>query len=163
MGTEQATTHLLGSLESEAQLGDPFAAAVRATRMPMIVTDPRQFDNPIVFANEAFLKLTGYSRLEVTGRNCRFLQGPDTDPEAVARLRGAIRDETDIKIDILNYRKDGSTFHNALYVGPVRDEDGKVVYFFASQLDVSEHHRMQAEIDDLKSRLAEAEARLDRR
>lgn len=163
MGTEQATTRLLGSLEGEAQLGDPFAAAVRATRMPMIVTDPRQFDNPIVFANDAFLKLTGYSRLEVIGRNCRFLQGPGTDPKAVERIRNAVRDEIDIKIDILNYRKDGSTFHNALYVGPVRDEEGKVVYFFASQLDVSEHHRMQAEIDDLKSRLAEAEAGLDHR
>ncbi len=163
MGSDLATTRLLGSLEGEAQLGDPFAAAVRATRMPMIVTDPTQFDNPIVFANDAFLRLTGYSRLEVTGRNCRFLQGPDTDPEAIARIREAIREEVDIKIDVLNYRKDGSTFQNALYVGPVRDESGKVVYFFASQLDVSEHHRMRAEIDDLKARLAEAEARLDRR
>ncbi len=83
----------------------------------MIVTDPRQFDNPIVFANDAFLKLTGYSRLEVAGRNCRFLQGPaDTDPAAVDRIRDAVRDEVDIKIDLLNYRKDGSTFHNALYI-----------------------------------------------
>ena len=163
MGSDQATTRLLGSLEGEAQLGDPFAAAVRATRMPMIVTDPRQFDNPIVFANDAFLKLTGYSRLEVAGRNCRFLQGPDTDPQAIARIRTAIREEVDIKIDILNYRKDGSTFHNALYVGPVRDEAGRVVYFFASQLDVSEHHRMQAQIDALTSRLAETEGRRERR
>ncbi len=158
--TDHATSHLSGSLDAEANLGDPFAAAVRATRMPMIVTDPRQFDNPIVFANDAFLKLTGYSRLEVTGRNCRFLQGPDTDSAAVDRVRAAIRDERDIRIDILNYRKDGSTFQNALFVGPVRDENGKVVYFFASQLDVSEHHRMQAEIDDLKARLADAEAKV---
>lgn len=163
MGTEQTTGSLLGNLENESTKGDPFAAAVRATRMPMIVTDPRQHDNPIVFANDAFLKLTGYTRLEVAGRNCRFLQGPGTDPAAVDRIRGAIRDEVDIKIDVLNYRKDGTTFHNALYVGPVRDEEGKVVYFFASQLDVSEHHRMQAEIDDLKDRLAEAEAKLSAR
>ncbi len=61
--TDHATSHLSGSLDAEANLGDPFAAAVRATRMPMIVTDPRQFDNPIVFANDAFLKLTGYSPL----------------------------------------------------------------------------------------------------
>lgn len=160
MGTEQTTGSLLGNLENEGIKGDPFAAAVRATRMPMIVTDPRRFDNPIVFANDAFLKLTGYTRLEVTGRNCRFLQGPDTDPAAVDRIRSAIRNEVDIKIDVLNYRKDGTTFHNALYVGPVRNEDGKVVYFFASQLDVSEHHRMQAEIADLKARLAEAEEKL---
>ena len=160
METDHATSHLSGSLDTESKVGDPFAAAVRATRMPMIVTDPRQFDNPIVFANDAFLKLTGYTRLEVTGRNCRFLQGPDTDSAAVDEVRAAIRDERDIRIDILNYRKDGSTFHNALFVGPVRDETGKVVYFFASQLDVSEHHRMRAEIDALKARLADAEAKL---
>ena len=69
-------THELGK-------GDPFAAAVRATRMPMIITDPRQDDNPIVFANDAFLTLTGYARDEIMGRNCRFLQGADTDKAAV--------------------------------------------------------------------------------
>ncbi|WP_279599140.1 PAS domain-containing protein [Methylobacterium sp. J-076] len=160
MGTDQAGNRQRDILEAEAVLGDPFSAAVRATRMPMIVTDPRQFDNPIVFANDAFLQLTGYTRLEVAGRNCRFLQGPDTDPAAVDRIRSAVRDEVDIKIDILNYRKDGSTFHNALYVGPVRDEQGRVVYFFASQLDVSEHHRLESEIAALKVRLAAAEAKL---
>ena len=90
-------------------------------------------------------------------------EGGKIRPAAVERIRNAVRREVDIKIDVLNYRKDGSTFHNALYVGPVRDEEGKVVYFFASQLDVSEHHRMQAEIDDLKARLADAEGRPDRR
>lgn len=160
MGTDRAASFLLGNVDNESTKGDPFAAAVRATRMPMIVTDPRQYDNPIVFANDAFLELTGYTRLEVAGRNCRFLQGPDTDPAAVARIRDAIREEIDIKIDVLNYRKDGSTFQNALFIGPVRDEQGKVVYFFASQLDVSEQHRMAAEIADLTTRLAEAEAKL---
>jgi PAS domain S-box-containing protein len=160
VGTDQAAGRLLENIESESHKGDPFAAAVRATRMPMIVTDPRQFDNPIVFANDAFLKLTGYTRLEVTGRNCRFLQGPDTDPAAITRLREAIRAESDIRVDLLNYRKDGSTFHNALFVGPVRDSEGRVVYFFASQLDVSEHHAMTAEIAQLKEQLAEAKARL---
>ena len=151
---------LLDNLENESHKGDPFFAAVRATRMPMIVTDPRQFDNPIVFANDAFLALTGYTRLEVTGRNCRFLQGPGTEPAAVDRIRDAVRGAVDVRVDLLNYRKDGSTFQNALYVGPVRDEAGQVVYFFASQLDVSEHHAMVAEIADLKERLAAAEARL---
>ena len=157
---DQTAGRLLENLETESHRGDPFFAAVRATRMPMIVTDPRQFDNPIVFANDAFLKLTGYSRLDVTGRNCRFLQGPDTDPAAVERLREAVREGHDMRIDLLNYRKDGSTFHNALFVGPVRDEGGQVVYFFASQLDVSEHHAMVTEIADLKGRLAKAEERL---
>ena len=149
---------MLGNLHAESNRGDPFAAAVRATRMPMIVTDPRQHDNPIVFANDAFLHLTGYTRLEVTGRNCRFLQGPETDPDAVDRIRKAVKDEADIKIDLLNYRKDGTTFYNALYVGPVRDESGKVVYFFASQFDVTEHYVLTAEVAELKARLAATEA-----
>ena len=88
------TSRVLDNLKADSHRGDPFAAAVRATRMPMIVTDPRQHDNPIVFANDSFLKLTGYTRMEVTGRNCRFLQGPETDPVAVERLREAIRRET---------------------------------------------------------------------
>jgi PAS domain S-box-containing protein len=160
VGSEQTGSRLLENLENEVTRGDPFFAAVRATRMPMIVTDPRQFDNPIVFANDAFLRLTGYSRFEVTGRNCRFLQGPETDPAAVERLRAAIREEIDVRVDLLNYRKDGSTFHNALFVGPVRDDVGQVVYYFASQLDVSEHHRMAAEIAHLRVKLAMAETKL---
>ncbi|WP_409564858.1 PAS domain-containing protein [Methylobacterium sp. J-026] len=151
------------NLKMEAHRGDPFAAAVRATRMPMIITDPRQHDNPIVFVNDAFLKLTGYTRLDVTGRNCRFLQGPETDPAAVDRLRDAIRQQADIRVDLVNYRKDGSTFHNALYVGPVRDAAGTVVYYFASQIDVSERYALTAEIERLKGELAEARARLDGR
>ena len=69
---------------------DPFAASVRATRMPMIITDARQNDNPVVFANNAFCRLTGYSRDEIIGRNCRFLQGPETDPQTVQRIRAAV-------------------------------------------------------------------------
>jgi PAS domain S-box-containing protein len=155
-----ATSHVPANLKAEAQRGDHFAAAVRATRMPMIITDPAQYDNPIVFVNDAFLKLTGYARLEVIGRNCRFLQGPDTDPVAVDRLRDGIRQEDDVRVDLLNYRKDGSTFQNALYVGPVRDAEGRVVYYFASQFDVSEHYALKVEIAQLKRALAEAEAKL---
>ena len=89
---------------------DPFAAAVRATRMPMLVTDPSLPDNPIIFMNDAFTKLTGYTREEVLGTNCRFLQGPGTSREDVTRVRNAIARREPIEIDLLNYRKDGSTF-----------------------------------------------------
>ncbi len=85
---------------------DPFAAAIRATRMPMIITDPRRADNPIIFANEAFQNLTGYSRDEVIGCNCRFLQGPETNRRAVELIRDAIARAEAIQVDILNYRKD---------------------------------------------------------
>ncbi|MDP3896911.1 MAG: PAS domain-containing protein, partial [Mesorhizobium sp.] len=94
-------------LHAEHGKGDPFAAAIRATRMSMIVTDPRKADNPIVFANDAFLRLTGYRRDEVMGRNCRFLQGHDTDQHAVDQIRAAIEARSDINVDILNYTKAG--------------------------------------------------------
>lgn len=114
-----------------------FFAAVSTTRMPMIVTDPNQSDNPIIFANEAFLEMTGYDTTELYGRNCRFLQGSDTDRYAVSQVKRAISEERDISVEILNYRKDGSSFWNALFISPVYNEAGELTYFFASQLDVS--------------------------
>ncbi|SFV09102.1 PAS domain S-box-containing protein [Methylobacterium sp. 174MFSha1.1] len=116
---------------------DPFAAAVRATRMPMIITDPRQRDNPIIFVNDAFCRLTGYDRGEIVGRNCRFLQGPETDKEDVARIRMAVAARQKIEIAIYNYRKDGTPFWNQLLLAPVKDATGEVAYFSASQYDVT--------------------------
>ncbi len=116
---------------------DPFSSAVRATRMPMIITDPRRPDNPIVFVNAAFSVLTGYDREHIIGRNCRFLQGPATDRAEVQRLRDAIDARRTIELELLNYKVDGSTFWNRLLVSPVFDEDGELTYFFASQLDVT--------------------------
>jgi len=116
---------------------DPFSSAVRATRMPMLITDPRQADNPIVFANAAFARLTGYDRGAILGRNCRFLQGPDTDRDALACLRSAIERRETIEIELLNYKADGATFWNRLFVSPVFDEDGELTYCFASQMDVT--------------------------
>ena len=117
--------------------GGVFFAAVEMTRMPMILADPRQHDCPIVFANNAFLDLTGYEEGEVLNRNCRFLQGAATDPVAVAQLREAIHDHRPIALEILNYRRDGAPFWNAIFMGPVFDQAGELIYFFASQLDVS--------------------------
>ncbi|TGD99341.1 hybrid sensor histidine kinase/response regulator [Methylobacterium nonmethylotrophicum] len=119
------------------QHSDIFFAAVEMTRMPMIVTDPRQPDNPIIFANQAFRGMTGYAPEELVGRNCRFLQGPETDRETVAEVRRAIAERKEIATEILNYRKNGSTFWNALFISPVYDQAGELVYFFGSQLDVS--------------------------
>lgn len=128
---------------------DPFSSAVRATRMPMLITDPRQDDNPIVFVNRAFSKLTGFDHDEIMGRNCRFLQGPDTDPAEVAKLRDAIAVRTPVEIELLNYRKDGTTFWNRLLVSPVFDGDGEIAYFFASQFDVTlERERLAQLVQD---------------
>ncbi|NRP21641.1 Blue-light-activated histidine kinase [Ensifer adhaerens] len=137
---------------------DPFAAAFKATRMPMIVTDPTQPDNPIIFCNTAFEKLTGYSSVEVVGRNCRFLQGADTNPGTVARIRSAIDAGSDIAVDILNYRKNGQSFWNALFLSPVRDDNDKIVYFFASQLDFTNVKSREAELAAARHQAEEAVA-----
>lgn len=121
-----------------------FEQAMAQTRMAICLSDPHSPDNPIVFANRAFHALTGYSEAEIVGRNCRFLQGPDTDPEPVKRLGEAIRNEDVVIVELLNYRKDGSTFWNALHVGPVYDDAGRLVYFFGSQWDVSDLHVARA-------------------
>ena len=143
--------HLTDLLHNETGQGDPFAAAVRATRMPMVITDPAQQDNPIVFVNQAFQDLTGYGRGEIIGRNCRFLQGPDTNRETVAQLRSAIEAGAAIDVDLLNYRKDGSTFWNALYLSPVRNSEGEVKFFFASQMNVTDRVDAQSIIAEQKA------------
>jgi PAS domain S-box-containing protein len=117
--------------------GDVFFAAIEMTRMPMILTDPNKADNPIAFANRAFLDLTGYSEDEVVGRNCRFLQGAQTSAETVTELRDAVAAKRAISTEILNYKRDGSPFWNAVFIGPVYSRDGELLYFFASQLDVT--------------------------
>ena len=116
---------------------DIFFAAIETTRMPMLVTDPRLPDNPIVFVNRAFLSMSGYSHDEIIGHNCRFLQGPATSRATVVAIREAIQDRREFSAEILNYRKDGSSFWNALYISPVYNQNKELVYFFASQLDVS--------------------------
>jgi PAS domain S-box-containing protein len=117
--------------------GGVFFAAVEMTRMPMILADPRQDDTPIVFANNAFLDLTGYEEGEVLGRNCRFLQGAGTDPDHVRQLREALVEGRATALEILNYRRDGTPFWNAVFMGPVHNPEGEIIYFFASQLDVT--------------------------
>ena len=117
--------------------------AVERTRMPMVVTDARQPDHPIVLANRAFLALTGYSADEVIGRNCRFLQGEGTSATAIAELREAIAAEREIEVELLNYRKDGSAFWNQLSLSPVHGDDGTLLYYFGSQIDVTELRKVQ--------------------
>ena len=118
--------------------------AVERTRMPMVVTDPRQPDNPIVLANSAFLQLTGYPAEEVLGRNCRFLQGPETSPEAIDQIRAAVAREEEANVELINYRKDATSFWNRLHLSPIHDDGGELIYFFASQLDVTDYRRARA-------------------
>lgn len=145
---------------------DPFAAAFGASRVAMAISDPRQPDDPIVFVNEAFCELTGYGTDEVLGRNCRFLQGPLTDRAAIGRVRAAIASGEGIQIEVLNYRKDGSTFWNEMVISAVRGERGEVEHFFASQSDVTEKHetarRLVEARDGLEGEVARRTADLQR-
>ena len=102
--------------------------------------------------------MTGYVIAEIVGRNCRFLQGPETDQETIAEIRAAIEAEEKVSVEILNYRKDGATFWNALFISPVHNKEGKLVYFFASQLDVS--RRRDAEYALRQSQKMEAVGQL---
>lgn len=112
-------------------------AAIQHTQMPMILTDPHQPDNPIIFANKAFVEFSGYTADELIGKNCRFLQGDDTSSETMKRIRDAISNRQNITIDIVNYRKDGARFINELHVSPVFNSDGELIYFFGSQVNVT--------------------------
>ncbi len=162
----QHTRRINAKLRGLNDGSDPFAAAVRETRMPMAISDPRQADNPLVYVNDAFCRLTGYSEDEALGRNCRFLQGPNTDPLTVATIRSAVDDAHSIEIDIYNYRKNGSGFWNRLLVVPVTDADGSAAYFFASLVDVTfDRERLESynrELLDANKRLTEEAAERER-
>ena len=123
---------------------DIFFAAVQMSRMPVCLTDPHGPDNPIVFCNQAFEQLTGYGQHEVIGRNCRFLQGETTDPKAVAEIARALAAGEDVHQELVNYRKDGTSFWNALFVSPVINTRGELVYHFASQFDVTRRREAEA-------------------
>ncbi|WP_285294005.1 PAS domain-containing protein [Aureimonas altamirensis] len=156
----QEESRIEGEIHKASASTDPFAAAVRTTRMPMLITDPHQPDNPIIFVNDAFSRLTGYERHEILGRNCRFLQGTGTNTDDVTRIRNAVARREAIEVDLLNYRKDGSSFWNRLLVSPVFDEDGNLTYFFASQFDVSPDRRR---VSELQNAHGEMESEVERR
>ncbi|GAB6878279.1 hypothetical protein JCM17823_05530 [Halorubrum gandharaense] len=119
------------------------------------LTDPSQPDNPMVYVNDRFVEMTGYGREEAVGENCRFLQGRDTDPEAVAELRTAIEEGRPGTTVLRNYRKDGSEFWNRVSVAPLRDEDGTITNWVGFQEDVSKSKLREAVLERQNDRLDE--------
>jgi PAS domain S-box-containing protein len=120
--------------------------ALDATRNGIVITDPALPDNPIVDVNPAFTELTGYARSEAMGRNCRFLQGPDTDPDVVKRLRAEQEANSDSFETLLNYRKDGTPFWNDLSIAAVRDAGGAVTHFIGVISDATERKLHEIEL-----------------
>ncbi len=120
------------------------SVAFERTRMPMLMTDAQHPNLPIVLVNKAFLDLTGYQAKEVMGRNCRFLQGEGTLPAAVAEIREGLAQHQEVNVELLNYRKDGSAFWNKLHISPIHDDDGNLIYHFASQIDVTDYRKVQS-------------------
>lgn len=120
------------------------------------LSDPDLPDNPIVYANSVFQRMTGYDEEEILGRNCRFLQGDDHDQPGLAELRAALAEQRPVAVTLRNYRKDGSLFHNRLSIRPLTDPDGRVIYYLGVQYDVTEQVEAQQEITRLSELLGQA-------
>src|ERR671916_1572323 len=117
--------------------------AVAASANGIVITDPKLPDNPIVYVNPAFERISGYGAGEVRGRNCRFLQGEERDQPALEELRTALREERESRVVLRNYRKDGEPFWNELYVSPVHDDAGRITNFVGVQNDITERRRIE--------------------
>ena len=146
-----------GEVEDFRQEGGPFVVAAEDTRMPMVFTDAKAPGNPIIFANDSFLSLTGYERDEVLGHSFNFLMAQGTDPKALALVEAAFEGSDDHSSEVRYRRKDGSEFWAALFISPVRDENGDVIQHFASFIDLTSHKEEQAQsrmlIDELNHRV----------
>ena len=103
-----------------------------------VMSNPRLTDNPIVECNAAFEALTGYRRDQIIGNNCRFLTGEGTEPELTELLRDGIRRRQPVMVEILNYKKDGTPFRNAVMVAPIFGTSGELQYFLGSQVEIAE-------------------------
>ena len=122
---------------TEPELPELMLRAVAVASNGIVIADARRPDLPLVYANAAFLSMTGYAEAEVLGRNCRFLQGPDTDRNQVHPIRRRVLAGQDVHAVLLNYRRDGSTFWNELRVSAVRDSSGEITHYIGSQVDVT--------------------------
>jgi PAS domain S-box-containing protein len=118
-------------------------SAMDAAPVGITLTDPALPDNPLVYVNDAFERMTGYEEAEVLGRNCRFLQGERTSERAVGRLREAIETVDPVSVELVNYRRDGTPFWNRVDVAPLRDGTGEVTNYVGFQTDVTERKRAE--------------------
>lgn len=113
------------------------------------LADPDLEDSPIVYANKAFERLTGYSQDEIIGRNCRFLQGPDTEQPEKYKIIEAMKKNEPVEVTLRNYRKDGELFYNHLKITPLLDRKGNVIYYLGVQYDITYQVKAKKEIEKL--------------
>jgi PAS domain S-box-containing protein len=140
-------------IEDVRQQGGVFVEAVRVTRMPMIVTDATLPGNPITFANRAFLNLSGYTIEELLGQDPHFMNGKDTDAEAIRRYETSMAAGRDETLEILQYRKDGTPFRAMLFATPLNDGQGTVTNHFLSYLDITRRYDAEASLRALTQEL----------
>jgi len=145
--------YLRAYIESEDRLAI-LERAVQSARNGIVITDPRLPDNPIIYANEAFVTMTGYSMEEILGKNCRFLQGADKDQVEIEELRTAIREERECMCVLRNYKKDGSLFWNELSIAPVRDASGQLINFVGVQNDVTARREAERRVSEFYSMIS---------
>lgn len=152
--------HAEAEVESFRKELGPFVVAAATTRMAMAFTDAKESTNPIIFANDAFLNLSGYDREEVLGQSFNFLIARGAEPTALALVEAAFGGSSESSTEIRYRRKDGSVFWAALFISPVRDGNGAVVQHFASFVDLTKHKQEQARsivmIDELNHRVKNA-------
>ncbi len=144
---------IAGTAEQLPQLKE---LALAAATEGITISDLRQPDDPIVYANRGFARLTGYEIEETIGRNCRFLQGPDTDPATIQRLRDALDRRAPCSVDILNYRKDGTPFWNRLSITPVEDDEGELTHYVGVQSDITKRKRVEEELARTNQRMRQS-------
>ena len=118
--------------------GSALRASIAISPIASVISNPRLPDNPIIAVNQAFCVLTGYEPDEILGRNCRFLAGPATEPWLTERIRQGTRERKPTLVEILNYKRDGRSFRNAVLVAPVFLPDGELEYFIGSQVELDE-------------------------
>ncbi|XP_042036895.1 phototropin-2-like isoform X2 [Salvia splendens] len=135
--------------ERDIRQGIDLATTLERIEKNFVITDPRLPDNPIIFASDSFLELTEFTREEILGRNCRFLQGPETDQATVQKIRDAIKEQREITVQLINYTKSGKKFWNLFHLQPMKDHKGEIQYFIGVQLDGSDH------MEPLRNRLSE--------
>lgn len=132
---------------------------IETSPIAAVISNPRLPDNPIVECNQAFQALTGYTAKEILGRNCRFLTGPQTEPELSAVLRNAVRERRAALAEILNYKKDGTPFRNSVLIAPIFDQDGALEYFLGSQVEVADLEGQVKRREAAKLRIAKLSER----